>query len=439
MDMLENIPRIYTAIAEWASCVIFIFVSKRRFKESINALLIIFFLAALISWQIFAGTLPIEYWIIGMITAVVLMFLFILTCADINIEAAGTKCAQAFIIAEFTASMEWQLYYYFYMNVFSGGGKIAEIGFVVVIYSIILAIIWLLELRYYKSKIKIDIKWKDFLITASIAIVIFTISNISFVSWNTPFSARYTREIFLVRTLVDFCGIILLYSQQEQRLWLHAKNELSAMGNILKRQYEQYCNSKENIDLLNRRLHDLKHQIEIIKSEQNPEKRMEYIEELEKGIKKYQAEYDTGNRVLDVILTGKSLQCVNNEINLTCIADGTLLEFINVMDICSIFGNALDNAIESVMKIDDKEKRIIRMAVFLQGELVVIKFENYYENVLKYENGNYLTTKKNVQEHGYGLKSIKAAISKYNGVMHINTDHNWFKLCILIPYPSSNI
>ena len=47
-------------------------------------------------------------------------------------------------------------------------------------------------------------------------IVTFAMSNLSFVSTNTPFSGSVGQEIFYIRTLVDFCGFAILYAQQEQ-------------------------------------------------------------------------------------------------------------------------------------------------------------------------------------------------------------------------------
>jgi len=431
--MLENIPRLYTGFAEWISCITVIFVSKKRFNKIITIFISTGFLILLIFFQIFAGTIPIAYWILGMTFSVFIMFLFILFSTDYSAPATGTKCAQAFIVAEFSASFEWQLYYFFYMNICSKAGKFGEAIFAIVIYTLVFLVIFLLEKRYLKSNLSLETKWKDFIATVSISIAVFVISNISFVSEETPFSARYTNEIFIVRTLVDFCGVILLYSQQEQRLWLQAKNDLSAMQNLLYRQYEQYCYSKENIELLNRKYHDLKHQIAVIKAEPDHNKKAEYLEELDKGIKRFQAENKTGNKVLDIILTGKSYQCLDDNINFTSVVDGNLLTFMDVMDICSIFGNALDNAIECVKEIKETEKRIIKLAVFSQQELLMIRFENYYEKILKFENGNLKTTKLEKDNHGYGIKSIKSTVEKYGGNLIIDTENNWFKLCILIP------
>ena len=62
-----------------------------------------------------------------------------------------------------------------------------------------------------------------------------------------------------------------------------------------------------------------------------------------------------------------------------------------------------------------------------------MRFDNYYENKLIYENGNLVSTKKDIINHGYGIKSIKHIVVKYNGTVKIITEDNWFGLCILIP------
>jgi sensor histidine kinase regulating citrate/malate metabolism len=115
------------------------------------------------------------------------------------------------------------------------------------------------------------------------------------------------------------------------------------------------------------------------------------------------------------------------------VADGSLLDFMDTMDICSIFGNALDNAIESQLKIPDKEKRLIHVTVTKKKSFLIIRFENYFEGDLSYKEGLLTTTKKEKQFHGYGIKSIRHTVEKYEGAVDIETDHNWFNLRILIP------
>jgi sensor histidine kinase regulating citrate/malate metabolism len=208
-----------------------------------------------------------------------------------------------------------------------------------------------------------------------------------------------------------------------------------AARNVLTRQYEQYAVSKENMETLNRRYHDLKYQINIIRMETDAEKKAEYLNELEKGIKIYEAGYKTGNHVLDVVLSAKARLCAESRVNFTCVADGALLGFMSVMDICSVVGNALDNAIESVMRLPDAEKRLIKMALYIQNGYTVLRFENYTEDRPIFENGLPLTSKSDKKNHGYGLKSMKSTAEKYGGVLNARVENNWFTLSVSIPTP----
>ena len=137
--------------------------------------------------------------------------------------------------------------------------------------------------------------------------------------------------------------------------------------------------------------------------------------------------------MLDTILTTKSLQCQNQGISLTCVADGQALDFMNPMDISALFGNALDNAIEGVKKLSDPEKRLIHVSVAKQKNFLRIRVENCYVGELQYENGVLATTKQDKQYHGFGMKSMKQIVEKYNGSMTVNTKDGWFELRILFP------
>ena len=124
-----------------------------------------------------------------------------------------------------------------------------------------------------------------------------------------------------------------------------------------------------------------------------------------------------------------------SDISLSCVVNGNLLNFMYVMDICSVFGNAIDNSIESVSKIEDKEKRIIRVAVFSKNGFLMMRFENYFEDKIVFQDGFPVTTKSDSLYHGYGIKSIKKTVETYNGNLTISTENNWFVMKILIPIP----
>ena len=108
-----------------------------------------------------------------------------------------------------------------------------------------------------------------------------------------------------MRTLVDFGGLVMLFSMQEKREELRMRSENQAMNIVLQRQYDQYRLSIDNIELLRREFHDLKHYMIAIRSEQDPKKKEQYLLEMEEAIHTQEALTNTGNSVLDVVLTTK--------------------------------------------------------------------------------------------------------------------------------------
>ena len=214
---------------------------------------------------------------------------------------------------------------------------------------------------------------------------------------------------------------------------LRVRYELESVQNILHNQYVQYKQSQEAMDMINYKYHDLKHHIIALRAEENDQKREEYLDKMEEEIQNFEAQNKTGNKVLDTLLTSRSLTCMKNNISMTCVVDGTLFDFMNTMDICSIFGNALDNAIECEKKISEEEKRLIHVSAFSQKNFLIIRFENYCENDLNFDEDLPLTTKSDERFHGYGLKSMRMTARKYGGEMDVAVQDSWFVVKILIP------
>lgn len=431
---LPDIPRVHTALAEWLGCLLYICLCKRRLTGWRLAGAAALALALQCLCQLAAGTLPLVWWVGGMAANILLMAAFIHAAADGTWRDTAYCTARAFTLAELAAALEWQLYCFFTR---SDAWLPQAIGLVVV-YGVVYSIVGVAEKRHFSTRRRLAVTNGDMFSAVLTALAIFAVSNISFVWPNTPFSAVQQQEVFYIRTLVDLCGLILLYTQQEQRSLSEARHELDTIHSLLHRQYAQYRQSKESIDLINRKYHDLKHQIGIIRAEQDPQKRQAYLEEMESGIRMVEAQNKTGNGVLDTILTGKSMLCAKENITMTVVADGALLDFMSAMDLCTVFGNALDNAIEYTEKVHDPDKRLIRVAVFRQGDMALLRFENYYEeatDALTFADGLPQTTKKNRSYHGYGLKSIRFTAEKYGGSMTVNTRDQCFALCVLLPLP----
>lgn len=431
--VVPDIPRFYTALAEWSACLVFIVLLKKR----LSAWKVIgISMGALVVQSLFlvlTDEVLLVFWLPCMIMAVLFMIFFIYSCCSTSMLEAAYFGVQAFVTAEFAASLEWQIACYFWREVV----PVFWIRGLLLLgtYGAVDVLMWYVIRRNLPKDGRMDLDRKEFGSALIIGIAVFAVSNLSFVTTNTPFSSQYSFEIANIRTLVDLGGVAMLYAHLVQCCEVKVRRELEAVQNVLQNQYQQYKQSRESIDLINYKYHDLKHQIAVLRSEQDPEKRNEFLNKMEEEIKQYELQNKTGNKVLDTVLTSKSLYCDKHGITLTSVADGSLLDFMDTMDICSIFGNALDNAIECEIKIPDKEKRLIHVTVTQQKNFLMIRFENYFEGELKVKEGRIATTKNEKQFHGYGIKSIRYTANKYEGAVDIDTKDNWFDLKILIPIP----
>ena len=432
----QDIPRFYTALAEWGACVIYICLIKKRFNNKITVALSTLFLVAQIALLVPTGDLPTVWWIPCMVAAALLMYLFIYTVGNVHSITAAYLCARAFLIAEFTASFQWQLDCYLNARVDVEHFVFAKIVMLVVIYTAIFVLVAFMEKPLMNPEYLNKITYKEFIAVIAIVAVAFTFSNLSFIWKNTPFSSGFRSDIFNIRTLFDLAGMTILYSYQSRVCELMAESEIVTMDSMLKSQYNQYRNYQESIDLINMKYHDLKHQIAGLRAETDIDKRTEWLDAMEDDIRGFESVTNTGNKVLDTIIAGKIMHGQKYDIKFTCVIDGKLLEFMHVTDICTIFGNAIDNAIENVVMIKDIEKRIIHVTVSAKNKFVLIQFQNYCEvkpNEDKRGIRLFESSKADKRNHGFGLKSIQYTVDKYDGTMKAGMNKDWFELTILIP------
>ena len=429
-NMYEDIPRLYTAIAEWMACMTYCLVLKRKMK---NLEFIVTAILALVIQGAFlelTKSLPIYFWIPCMLAAVLLMYLFMYIVCDDTKNVIGYYCARAFLLAELAASLEWQLAY------FARGNNSSPVLQGIILISVYaLVFIWALHMEKSITRgiFQLEINTRELIAAILIAAASFAFSNLSFIMSNTPFSAGVTADVFYIRTLVDVAGIMILYVYQSRICELLAEKELRNIHSMLKAQYDKYRNYQDTFDMINMKYHDLKHQIAGLRAEMSEEQRQAWLDSMEQELESYSPELETGNSVLDTLIAGKMMSCRAKKIKITCVADGNILDFMHVADICTIFGNALDNAIESVTLIEDSEKRLIHIAVSQKKNFVLIQINNYSENRIQLKNGYPVTTKADKGNHGFGLKSIRYTVEKYHGTITFGQNKNWFELKILIP------
>lgn len=435
---LGHTPGIYYALAYFISAHVFLSVARKSFPLARQICLSLLFFAALSAFMLWTDGVSGWMFVLSMIAIFSILFVFLQLSTGYGWKKTLYFTIRIFILGEFAASFEWQMFYYGLTAMGFPLSAAVNIVFLLIIHPIVFGITYLMEYRYRGFIEDMTISYAELGISVLIGLFIFLLSNLSYASPDTPFSSNSVADIFAMRTLADFAGVALMYGLYMQMGEAHARLEKDYLHKLLHMQKEYYRVSAESVDLINQKYHDLKHQIQLLRSEFSSEEKLHCLDEMEQEIQSYEAQNKTGNKALDTMLTARTLRCQGLGISLTCVADGQELNFIKPTDLSILFGNALDNAIESVEKIASLDKRLIHVSVTRQKSFVRIRVENCYEGEIRFVGG-LPSTKKDVRYHGYGMKSIRSIVEKYGGSMTVKAQDGWFELRILLPVPRQEL
>lgn len=431
-ELYHDIPRIYTAFAQWSACIVYILLLKRRQERFLPGAAAILFLPVQGILLVYTENVPTWLWFPVMAAAACSMYGMISVSCKESRNNRIYAAACAFLLSEFAASFEWVIYYHF-RYVYGMESSLLEYGLAAGIYGILFVGTWFAEKSLLNRGAELYVLKPEMYCTIGIVISIFLFSNLSYVFPNTPFSSRSFYDSFKLRAFINLlgAGLILIFQLNlRERALL---KESYAMNAVLRSQYDRYLHHQESMEMVNMKYHDLKHQITALRMETDEKKREEWLDSMEMELDSYQNIVDSGNPVLDVLLESKLMQAKKHQIEITCVADGKLLNFMHVTDLCTIFGNALDNAIEAEALEPDESKRMIHVSVSAQRQLVFIKVENYISKPVPVSKGLPKTSKADKKNHGYGLKSIRYSAEKYHGNMTVQINPHWFVLNVMIP------
>ena len=430
---LTHTPGILYAVAYWISVMIYCRFLPKRAAGMKRCLLAAFFFVLITGFMTLTDHPPVYLYFLFAAIEICMLYLFIYLMCDMPAGNAVYYCVRAFMLGEMATSLGWLLYYYSVTHMVAEPSMPLLCALMGAVYLAVFGINYILEKRQEKDARLLELGTRDIAGALTIAASTYLVSNISFAVANTPFSMRYSNEIFIMRTLTDFGGVIILLLYHNLIVEVSARTEAELEQQILQMQYSNYQISQESIDLINQKYHDLKHQISALRYELNDEEKYGYLTQMEDEIRQYEAENKTGNKVLDTILTAKSLVCQNQGISMNVVADGTLLDFMSTMDLSALFGNALDNAIRGAASVADENERLIRVVICEQMGFVLVKIENRYAGEVRFDGKDLITTKNNKDYHGYGVKSIRKTVEKYDGTVTIRTEDGWFLLSFLFP------
>lgn len=415
-------------LAAWVYCHYY----ERRENFAIRAAAAIgLMLLNSVLWHHLSGIIPSKAWVISAMGIAKYLLFFLIGYGSIQLCMRCEKSEAMFCMTCALATQH--LSYVLYDDVLALSGWAYDSVQAVAIISAVMLLVYLaayyLFVRKMKQHPELSFQNRENLIVGGL-LILFTIV-IKFIM--EPYlSARSMTKLYVLVSIYDVvCCVLALMLERGLFRNQALTDEKNFLTQLVHMQEEQYRTSKANVEMVNIKCHDMKHQISHITSTTDPDA----IRELEQIISVYDSSLQTGNEILDVCLMEKKLLCEKNSIKLDCIANGQCLSFMQPSDLFSLFGNALDNAMEAVCKLDDVEKRIIFVSVKEELGMAIIHVENNYTGELIMADGIPRTSKDDEFYHGYGVKSIRMVVEEYDGNMALLPQNGIFNLNITIPVP----
>ena len=232
---------------------------------------------------------------------------------------------------------------------------------------------------------------------------------------------------FLVLTLLSMFaagfyvfGMNRIYFEQEKSSQYHSQ---VAVYKMLTEQYRQS----------ERLRHDMKNHVIVLSAlfrNKEWEKMGDYLKNMEGSGLEDGADM-TGNKAVDALLYQKRKLANEKNIKWECDVQMPKGYAINEFDLCVLFGNILDNALEACGRVRCGESCFINIQAKTVKKCFLIEVKNSVDMAEKYING--FTKKENPQEHGIGLLNVGDVVHGYNGVLNIESEKGIFVTSVLIP------
>ena len=304
----------------------------------------------------------------------------------------------------------------------------------VAIHKIALFVILKFILMAFKSKSKIELKH-------GIVSLIFSFTTILGLGATMYLSSKRDSEaeqipVIMIAVAFALCNVILyllIYQVQKHK---EREYELKLLNEKIS---HEKSGQREMIGLLEktRKLqHDMRLHLSVINeclAQNEIERCKKYVSELLPSIGKNARAGFSQNSILDYLISLKLLDLTDTEV----IISGSIgdLSDINDVDLASLMGNILDNAVEAISKIRKGKKRIELLFLRQNANRVIICKNTIAKSVLR-ENSELRTTKEPKSEHGYGTKIIAKIVSEYGGMVDYFEEYNMFGIQVILPEPN---
>lgn len=397
--------------------------SKNRKYIQLLPYILLFVLTYLLTWYTDIGTFR-------MVIIIVTIALLIWPCyktTALNALIASILGSMSVLLTESIYTMLGFLIYPA-ITIQVDGQVLMHWSFYVV--AIIVRIFAIVVFRGLFKKFLYHFTWKDLVwiaLDGAAVYVLYAFNNQAFFEGNSQYFNIVLETISIIVFTAMFIPILLLknyYSLREQR------KQDQFLIEKLQQQYLYYQDKQKEEERVRSLYHDMKNHLLVLQAQMKKSgDAQQSIQELQDKIEGYETFQHTGNELLDVIIQDKAKKAQERDIDFSAVLHFEDGGFIEPLDISTIFGNALDNALEASMKLPQEERVVTAKADRIRNMLSIV-FENHTIGEIDKTNKS---TKEDKFLHGFGIRNIKKAVGKYGGQCSIKVEKGMFSLKIIIP------
>lgn len=264
-----------------------------------------------------------------------------------------------------------------------------------------------------------------------------TLGMIHLVVYSYLMSTDWMRNLswpyIVILLLAQIYSLTILYVQTELFKKSEMKRQMEAVNALLYRRRQQYEIARQNVQLINRRVHDLKLLIASLEKKGQDAQTRETLRKVQEAAGIYSSVIRSGNDVLDTVLTDKSLACESRGITISAVADGPALSFMETMDIYTIFNNILDEVIDQVSQFREKDKRTIDIMIYRKEQFLIINVFHPLFGAVKFRNGLPVPRNSDDTYHNYDMEAVRQVLRRYDGLLNCEEKNGIFTYRIVIP------
>lgn len=239
----------------------------------------------------------------------------------------------------------------------------------------------------------------------------------------------YGTYIIILSAIIANIGVILLL----QPLIENVKMKIEKQANHIK---EKYYDLLENQQIQIRKIrHDMNNHFQMIESYlevNDTDGAKEYFNQLKISLGTLSGKQFCKNQALNSILNLRHTKLEENGVDVHFNIDIDNHLGIEPIDLCTIFSNSLDNAIEASLKIQDLSNRKVVLKARCEKEYFSYLLTNNKVNPINKKQDLFVSDKKDSYSHGYGIENIRGIVDKYNGELNISYTDNEFSLFLYI-------